>query len=43
MRNAYSYNNQGETSGGNGTHLTGAGYSKFYAPMIKAKMIELLD
>lgn len=43
MRNAYSYNNQGETSGGNGTHLTGVGYSKFYAPMIKAKMLELIN
>lgn len=43
MRNAYSYNNEGETSGGNGTHLTGDGYKKWYAPMIKAKMIELLQ
>ena len=43
MRDAYSYNNEGETSGGNGTHLTGAGYNKWYAPLIKAKMLELLS
>lgn len=42
MRNTYSYNNAGETSGGNGTHLTGAGYNKWYAPIIKSKMLELL-
>ena len=42
MRNAYSYNNEGETSGGNGTHLTGTGYNKWYAPIIKAKMLEIL-
>ena len=43
MRNAYSYNNEGETSGGNGTHLTGTGYEKWYVPMIKAKMIEIMN
>ena len=43
MRTKYSYNNQGETSGGNGTHLTGEGYDKWYAPLIKSKMIELLN
>ena len=43
MKNEWSYNTEGATSGGNGTHLTGEGYYKFYAPMIKAKMIELLD
>lgn len=43
MRTTWSYNNQGETSGGNGTHLTGAGYNKWYAPLIKAKMLELLS
>ena len=41
-RNKYSYNNLGETSNGNGTHLTGVGYDEFYKPMIKAKMIELI-
>ena len=43
MRTKYSYNNQGETIGGNGTHLTGEGYDKWYAPLIKSKMIELLN
>lgn len=43
MRNSYSYNNEGETSGGNGTHLTGAGYERWYTPMIKAKMLEVLE
>lgn len=43
MRTKYSYDNQGETSGGNGTHLTGEGYDKWYAPLINSKMIELLN
>lgn len=43
LRTLYSYDNDGETSGGNGTHLTGEGYNKFYAPIIKAKMIELIN
>lgn len=42
MRNAYSYNNEGETSGGNGTHLTGDGYDKWYTPPIRAKMLEMI-
>lgn len=42
MRNQYSYNNAGETSGGNGTHLTGEGYKKWHAPMIESKMKELV-
>jgi hypothetical protein len=41
LRKKYSYDKQGETSGGNGTHLTGEGYNRFYAPIIKAKMLEL--
>lgn len=41
LRNDYSYNALGETSGGNGTHLTGVGYDKFYAPQIKATMLKL--
>ena len=43
MKNEWSYDTEGTTSGGSGTHLTGEGYYKFYAPMIKAKMLELLD
>jgi hypothetical protein len=43
MRNIYSYDNQGDIGGGNGTHLTGEGYNKWYAPQIKAKMLELLE
>ena len=43
MKNEWSYDAEGATSGGTGTHLTGEGYYKFYAPLIKAKMIELLD
>lgn len=43
MKNEWSYDTEGATSGGNGTHLTGEGYYKFYAPLIKAKMLELLD
>lgn len=43
MRNDWSYDTAGTTSGGNGTHLTGEGYYKFYAPLIKAKMLELLN
>ena len=42
MRIKYSYDNKGETSGGNGTHLTGDAYDKWYKPMIKAKMLELI-
>lgn len=43
LRKLYSYDKEGETSGGSGTHLTGEGYNKFYAPIIKAKMIELMS
>lgn len=35
MREKYSYDNSGETSGGNGTHLTGEAYDKFFMPMIE--------
>lgn len=43
LRTLYSYDNAGETSGGSGTHLTGEGYNKFYAPIIKAKMLEIIS
>lgn len=42
LRIQYSYNNLGETSGGNGTHLTGAGYDKYYKPLIENQMLKML-
>ena len=42
MCNDWSYDNEGETSGGNGTHLTGEGYKKWYQPLIKTKLEELI-
>ena len=42
MRKTWSYNNAGETSDGNGTHLTGEGYKKWYQPHIVAKMLNCL-
>ena len=42
MRIKYSYDNAGETDGGNGTHLTGKGYNKWYKPLIESKMLELI-
>ena len=38
LRKQYSYNNEGETHYGNGTHLTGNAYKQFYAPMIEQAM-----
>ena len=43
MKYAYSYNNEGETHGGNGTHLTGEGYKKWYAPQITEMMLKLTE
>ena len=38
MRSDYSYNLQGEDSGGNGTHLNAKGYELWYAPVIEAEL-----
>lgn len=40
MRNAYSYDTLDSMTGGNGTHLTGDAYYKWYAPIIKMKLLE---
>ncbi len=42
QRIIYSYNSTEEEGNGNGTHLTSTGYNKFYAPLISAKMVELI-
>lgn len=41
MRYKYSYDNNGDICGGNGTHLTDEGYRIWYAPQIEAELKRL--